>query len=280
MAPAYIPSVRARRVARLLREYREQAGLTATSAAASLGWSQGKVSHIESARNKPSQHDIGLMLDLYGITSHDGAALMALAREAERRNWWTDYIGVLNGPYVALEDEATEILNYAPQVIPGLLQTQDYAREIITAGMPGVVEDVDQRLRARMARQMVLTRDQSPPSLHVILDEAILERPIGGPDVMRDQMYRLGSEARRPNVTIQVLPKAIGTHPGLEGSLIVLRFAEPLDPDVGYSEGFHGGTYLESPQQVARCNVSFERLSELALTPQESAAVIDAAAKR
>lgn len=279
MPPTYIPSVRARRLARSLREAREQAGLSQSAVGASLSWSQQKVGHIENCRNKADEHDVDLMLALYGVQTPEREALMALAREAERRNWWSDYADILSGPYVALEDAASEIREWEPQVIPGLLQTQDYARELITGGRPDSSEETERRLKARMLRQTLLTRPQDPPRLHVILDEAILERPIGSPDIMSDQLYRLRSEARRPNVTIQVLPKSAGTHPGLDGSVIVLGF-DGGDPDVGYAEGFHGAVFLESPHKVAVCRVAFERLSEDSLDPEDSAALIEAAAKK
>ncbi|MEV5827276.1 helix-turn-helix transcriptional regulator [Spirillospora sp. NPDC052242] len=280
MPPSYIPSVRARRLARSLREFREQAELGVTAAAARLGWSQGKVSHIESARNKPNERDVQLMLNLYGVGSPDREAILSLAREAEERGWWTDYIDVLNGPYVALEDAASEIGNWDPQVIPGLLQTPDYAREIIKAGDLGKSDDIERRIRARMVRQTILTREIDPPRLCVVLDEAVLGRPIGGPTVWRDQLRRLLSDAQRPNVTIQFLPQSIGTHCGLEGSLIVLGFAEPADPDVAYAEGFFGVVYMESPQQVEHCRLAFEKICEAALTPESSLELIEAAAKR
>ncbi|MEO5878294.1 MAG: helix-turn-helix transcriptional regulator [Streptosporangiaceae bacterium] len=278
--PTYIPSVRARRVARILRDLRDQAKMSQTAVAGRFGWSQQKVGAIESARNKVSEHDAALLLDLFGVTSPDREATLALVREADQRNWWTDYVGVLSGPYVALEDAADQILNWAPLVIPGLLQTTDYAREIISAGRPGASTDLDQRLRARLARQTVLVRDQDPPNLHVVLDEAVIRRPIGGPDVIRAQLRRLLSEIDRTNVTIQVLPFNAGTHSGLDGSVIVLKFAEPLDPDVAFVEGMMGGVYLENPHQVTRCSLAFERLTEAALTPHDSAALIEAAAKK
>ncbi|RSN64836.1 helix-turn-helix domain-containing protein [Actinomadura sp. WAC 06369] len=280
MSPSYIPSVRARRLARSLREFREQAELGVTAAAARLGWSQGKVSHIESARNKPNERDVQLMLNLYGVGSPDREAILSLAREAEERGWWTDYTDVLNGPYVALEDAASEIGNWDPQVIPGLLQTPDYAREIMRAGDLGKSDDIERRIRARMVRQTILTREIDPPRLRVVLDEAVLGRPIGGPAVWRDQLRRLLSDAERGNVTIQVLPQSVGTHCGLEGSLIVLGFAEPADPDVAYAEGFFGVVYMESPQQVEHCRLAFEKICEAALTPESSFELIEAAAKR
>ncbi|QFG23223.1 helix-turn-helix transcriptional regulator [Actinomadura sp. WMMB 499] len=280
MSPSYIPSVRARRLARSLREFREQAELGVTAAAARLGWSQGKVSHIESARNKPNERDVQLMLNLYGVGSPDREAILSLAREAEERGWWTDYIDVLNGPYVALEDAASEIGVWDPQVIPGLLQTPDYAREIIKAGDLGKADDIERRIRARMVRQTILTREIDPPRLRAVLDESVLGRPIGGPAVWRDQLRRLHSDAQRPNVTIQFLPQSVGTHCGLEGSLIVLGFAEPADPDVAYAEGFFGVVYMESPQQVEHCRLAFGKICESALSPESSLELIEAATKR
>jgi hypothetical protein len=282
MPPSYIPSVRARRLARSLREARESAGFGVTSAAAQLGWSQGKVSHIESCRNKAAPDDVALMLDMYGVTTPDKDALLALACQAEHRGWWTDYVDVFDGPYVALEDAAAEICSWSPLLIPGLLQTQDYARAVVSNGGPDSAEqrDIERRMRARMARQTILTRDEEPPRLHVILDEALLHRPIGGAEVLRHQMYRLKAEAGRPNVTIQVLPITTGAHAGLDGQFILLRFSEPADPDVAYTEGVHGAVYLENPRKVADCTVAFERLCEAALDQEESVALIDAAAEK
>jgi transcriptional regulator with XRE-family HTH domain len=280
-SPTYAPSVRARRLARSLKEARLRADLTATQAAIRLGWSQPKISHIESGRTKPGEDDVALMLNVYGVTSPDRDALLTLAREAERRGWWTDYSDVFTGSYVALEDEASTIREWQPQFIPGLLQTQDYAREVITAGWPeSDNHDIRRRVMARMARQTLLRREPQPPNLHAILDEAVLHRPIGGRDVMREQLQRLITEARRPSVTLQVLPLAAGTHAGLEGLFILLTFPEVADPEVAYTEGIYGDIYLESPTQIARCNVAFERLRKAALNPKQSAAAIEAITKQ
>jgi transcriptional regulator with XRE-family HTH domain len=279
-SPAYAPSVRARRLARGLNEARIEAGITATQAAASLGWSQPKISHIESGRTKPGEGDVRLMLDLYGVTSPGRDSLVVLATEAERRGWWTDYSDVFTGTYVSMEDEAASIREWQPQVIPGLFQTQDYAREVISAGRPESDDnDLRRRIMARMARQTLLRREPESPQYHVLLDEAVIRRPIGGDDVMRAQLRHLLAEARRPNVAIQILPFGAGTHPGLEGPFIVLGFPDPLDPDVVYTEGIYGDVYLESPAQIARCSVVFKRLCELAFDQDRSVALIDATSK-
>jgi hypothetical protein len=277
--PNYIPSVRALQLAARLRTHREKtAKLSQSAAAASLGWTQQKVSLLETARRRADERDVALMLRLYGVCSPERDELLALARDSDQRNWWSDFSDVFTGPFVALEDAAVRINEWQPQVIPGLLQTDAYAREIIAAGRFGE-EDVERRLAARMARQSILSRPNAP-HLHVVLDEAVLERPVGGEEVMRDQMYKLAGDARRSNVTIQVLPKSVGTHAGFEGLFLIFGFAEPAQPDVAYTEGFFGAVYLESRPQVTRCSVAFERLREAALSPDESAAFIDAAAKK
>jgi len=267
-------------LARSLKEARQRAGLTAVQAASRLGWSQPKVSHIENGRTKPGVGDVEVMLNLYGISSPEREALLALAREAGQRGWWTHYADVFTGSYVALEDEASLICEWEAQFIPGLLQTQDYAREVIRAGRPHSKEsDVRRRVMARMARQTVLRREPNAPRLHVVLDEAILRRPIGGWDLMKDQLRYLSKEGRRPNVTLQVLPFSAGTHPGLEGPFIVLSFPEEADPDVAYTEGIYGDVYLESPAEVDRCTTAFKQLCDVALSPEESIVLIDAAAE-
>ncbi|WP_460363907.1 helix-turn-helix domain-containing protein [Actinocorallia lasiicapitis] len=268
--------MRARRLARMLRDQREAIGMHQSAVAAHFGWSTAKVGHIESARNKVSARDVALLLEVYGVTSPEREQVLALAREADQRNWWTDFRGVLTGPYVALEDAASSICEWAPLVIPGLLQTVDYARAAMTAGALGTqIPDLEQRLRARMARQTVLTRAQDPPRLHVVIDGAALTRTVAGPEVMRGQLRHLLNEAARPNITIQVIPVDGETHPGLDGQFIVMRFPDDLHPDVGYVEGFMGGTYLESPQAVGRCTVAFELLAKAALPPDDSVVLLE-----
>lgn len=280
--PAYIPSVRARRLARWLRDFRHKVGLSQEAVAAQLGWSQQKVGHLETGRNKASPHDVALMLDIYGVVTPEREAVIDLAEKADQRGWWTGYADVFSSPYVALEDEAAFIGDWAPQIVPGLLQTPDYTSAIMRAGNleQTSAKEIERRLQARMARQAILARSEDAPHLHVILDESAIRKTIGGPKIMREQLRRLVSDADRPNITIQALPASAGEHPGLDGAFIILKFAAEEDPDVASTEGLHGVVYLEDQRLVTRCNVAFERLRKLALDPQESVALIGATAEQ
>jgi hypothetical protein len=263
-------------LARYLRIHRERAKLRVGEAAAALDWSQGKVSHLESGRNKAKPADVELMLELYGVTSPERDEILALANEADRRNWWAPYTDVLQGPFVALEDGADEIREWAPLLIPGLLQTPDYARAIMTRDDYDIA-GIEHRLQARKNRQIILGRN-NPPTLRVILAELILHREVGNRFTMRAQLRKLLDESSRPNVTVQIVPRNSQVLDGLDGAFTVFGFSTGY-PDVAYAEGFHGSTYLESPPQIERCNVAYERLRGAALNPQESTEMISVAAQ-
>ena len=283
MPEPHSPTVRGRKLASELRRLRERADLTAEQAAAQLGhgWSRYKVARIEQAKTKPTIAGITAMLDLYGVDSGTRAALVDLAKNAWRRGWWTDYSDLFKGTYLALEDDAARIDEWSPQVLPGLLQTDEYAREIIRAGQPDEdTRSIQRRVQARMARKALLSRQDPPaPVLTVVIDEAALRRPIGGRDVMRGQLHALLDAARRPNVEVRVLPLAIGTHRGLDGPFIVLGFPEEIAPDVAYVGTRLGDAYAESREVVRRIRVDFDRLKSVALSPEESTECIAAIAE-
>jgi hypothetical protein len=275
----YVRSVRAYQLAALLTARRQAAGMSQNMVAASLGWSAAKVGHIETAARPARAQDVALLLDLYGVAGSQREEILTLARDARRRNWWTEYVDVLNGPFVALEDEADQICEWAPQVIPGLLQTPDYAWRIISVDPLLSAEEIGKRVDARQYRRKLLDRPDAP-HLRVVIDKAVLDRPVGSAAEWQEQLRRLADDARRDNVTVQILPQTVGIHPGIDGSLIVLRFAEEVVPDVAYCEGFFGGVWMESAPKVARCNLAFERLTDVALSPQQSIALIESAALR
>ncbi|TQS30704.1 helix-turn-helix domain-containing protein [Microbispora sp. KK1-11] len=270
------PTVRHRRLGRELRRLREAAGLMPEAAAKQLGWSRPKVNRIENARTSPSVADVADACDLYGADSATKAGLIQLCRDASQRGWWTAYSDVFAGSYVVLEAEATAIRTWEPALIPGLLQTEEYARALIGPARPAP-DDVElkRRVDARMARKITLLAS-SAPSLHALMDEGALRRPVASPGVMRRQLDSLIDVADRPNVTIQVVPLTAGLHVGLDGGFSVLSFDEG-DPDVGYTGCPGGDVYVEAADQVRGLTLTFEHLAEIALPPDESAALIAAA---
>jgi transcriptional regulator with XRE-family HTH domain len=276
------PTVRGRKLASELRRLREAAGLTAGAAAVQLGkgWSQSKISRIEGAKTKPTERSIVEMLDLYGVDSALREALLKLAKDAWKRGWWTDYSDVFRGSYVAQEDDASLIREWSPQLIPGLLQTEAYARAAIRASARGDDASVQRRVMARMTRTVLLGRDApAAPDLAVVVDEGALRRPVGGRTVMKAQLHALLDATGRPNVRLQVLPFDVGEHPALDGAFIVLSFPEDIAPDVGYVETRIGDGYAESASVVRPLRVDFENLQAAALSPEGSAEFIAAIAE-
>jgi DNA-binding XRE family transcriptional regulator len=279
MAPVpHSLTARGRRLARELRAHRERAEMTLDQAAAALGWNRFKIGRIEAGKTRATAADVGRILDLYGTEDAVHAALVQLARDAGRRGWWTAYSGVFTGGYVSLEDEASEIRTYHVQLVPGLLQTEDYARAIISAGVPNAPDEVNKRLHARMARRTLLSRPDAP-MLKAVLAESALRQLIGGPQVMRDQLIELTRVAQRPNVDLRALPYAVGARAGVEGSFVILGYSDPMDPDIGYSEGIYGNVYIEGADHVVRCNAAFEAIWDAALNEGQSAAFITAIAE-
>lgn len=270
------PTVRHRRLGRELRRLREQTGLSPEVAAHQLGWSRSKLNRVENARLLPSAEDIGNACDLYGVDSSGKAGLIQLGKDAGKRGWWTAYSDVFTGSYIALESEATAIRMWEPTLVPGLLQSEDYAREIICATRPELASpDIDRRVDARMARKINLLGSHAP-TVHALLDEGILHKPVGSPSLTARQLDHILQVAAWPNVTIQVLPLAAGAHGGMEGGFSVLSFDDE-DPDVGYVEGPAGDVYVEATDQVRRLMLTFERILNICLSPEKSAELITAA---
>jgi transcriptional regulator with XRE-family HTH domain len=270
--PGTGPTVRARRLGQRLRDLRERAGLGADEAARRLGWSRAKLVRFETATAVPRSADAAAMCDLYGARSDERAMLVQLAGDAGKRGWWTAYDDVLTGSYVADEALASRIRMWEPQLVPGLLQVETYAWAVIETGRPGNVEDVQRRVMARMARRTLLSRPGAP-ELIAVVDEAVLRRPVGGPAVMREQLEELLRP--RANVTARVVPFAVGAFAGLEGGFTLLDFpAETTFPTEVYAESIAGDLYPESAEQLSRITLAFERISEVALPPDESAGLI------
>ena len=251
------------------------------AAAKQLGWSVSKLYRLENGRSKISTDDLVDMLDLYGVRSPRREALVQLGRDARRRGWWTAYTDIFTGSYIAMEAEASSIRVNA-HVIPGLFQTPGYAHAVITGTRPSVgPEEAERRVAARTARQDALFSRTEQPEIHVILDEAVLHRQVGGPAVMAQQLEALAETATWPQVTLQVLPYTAGANAGMDGHFVILAFeAAAEDPPIAYVEGLMGDVYIEAAEEVDRFNLAWSLLTAQALDPAESAATIRALAQR
>jgi hypothetical protein len=245
-----------------LRRLRESQSITRETAGYHIRCSESKISRLELGRVGFKRRDVEDLLSIYGVTDDaERAPLLELAREANLPGWWQSYSDVLPGwfqQFVGLEEAAEQIRTYEVQFVPGLFQTEDYARAVVTS-QRGVPPDVvERRVRVRMARQEVLAR-ADPPRLWVVVDEAALRRPIGGPKVMRAQLEHLAAMSARPNVSLQVMPFAFGGHAAEGGAFSILRFPEDL-PDVVYIEQLGGAVYMDKPEDVEPYKDAMARL--------------------
>jgi transcriptional regulator with XRE-family HTH domain len=279
------PTVRRRRLAAELRRLRERAGMTGDQVAERVGWSASKLSRIENAHTVPGDAEIRQLLDLYDVEGHYADELFALAQEAAGRGWWETYSPTLPPDYawlIGLEAEAQAALSWEPLIVPGLLQTGDYAREVTN----GYLERIDpvppsetrRRVEARLARQRVLTRD-NPLQLSVVLDQSVLHRRFGDRSVMRSQIKRLLDLSERDNISLRIL-QLDGRHPIGTGAFALLQFGEVHDvtyQDVVYIENLTGGRYVEEEDEVFRYKRAFDRLSDLAVDEQKSREILVAA---
>jgi transcriptional regulator with XRE-family HTH domain len=261
-----------------LRRLREARGVTLGEAGEVIRASHSKISRLETGRVSFKDRDIADLLTFYGVTDEEEReALRALARRANAPGWWHDYSDVVTGwfeAYVGLEEVATQVRAYQVQFVPGLLQTEDYARAVtMLRHASDPPKEIEMRVGLRMTRQQILTRPQ-PPNLWVVLDEAVLRRPIGSRAVMRAQLKHMLEMSDRQNVTIQLIPFNAGGHAAAGGAFNILRFAEPDLPDVVYLEQLTSALYLDKPEAVDNYLMVMERLCMEAVTPAGSADLI------
>ncbi len=262
---------------------RADSGLTREEVAERTGINEATLYRLEVAKARPQTRTLMALLELYGVTNAERRTeLLALARQSDEQSWLQSFPSELPEAYttyISFEGEARSLLNYECLFIPGLLQTEDYARAALQRGMPTATKDEIGRLvEARMSRQAILAREP-PLRLWLIVDEAVLHRPVGGRDVMRTQLERLAESADLPQVTLQALPYAVGGHPGMPGSFVILQFADAGVSDVVYIETQAGDLFLESDTDLSRFSAIFEHLRALALPPDASAELIRGAAR-
>jgi hypothetical protein len=276
--PGGSPTVLRMILARQLQALREKAGLSYEQAAEAIYSSEWTIRRMERAEGGLKPLTVKSLLQAYGITDPaEISAFLTLARDASKPGWWHNYDDVLPPWFrtaVGLEEAATLIRAYEPQVIPGLLQTEGYVRAITAASFPAASQDFAERAVAlRLARQQLLTRP-NPPQYWVVLEETVLRRPIGGHTVMRAQIEHLLQAAERPNLTIQVIPFAAGWHPALYGMFDIFRFPGEQLPDIVYTETLTGAYYLNKPDESARYTEALDRMCAQAASPEHTLAVL------
>ncbi|MEU4893961.1 helix-turn-helix transcriptional regulator [Streptomyces sp. NPDC044780] len=246
-----------------LRDLREKAGVSYDQAARALHVNQTTVRRMEKAEVGLKLPYVEKLLQTYGAEQEEIDSFLALAEEANRPGWWHRFRDVLPdwfSLYVSLEGAASRIRAYEPHFIPGLLQTEEYARTLLSIGFPhGSDRELDRRVALRMERQELLNRPDGP-HLWVVMDETVLRLSIGGPDVMRAQIDHLIEAVQRPNVTLQVVPFSAGPHPGMGGPFQLFRFQIPELPDIVYAEGLTGAGYLDQRSDVAAYLEALDRM--------------------
>ena len=273
------PTVRRRRLGSELRRLREAQSIKLEEVADRLGVAPSTLSRIETGKAPTRSAYLSSMLDFYGVDDPgQRQILVEMAREGHRKGWWAIWEDVLPtgfGIYVGLEAEATSLRVYEPQVVHGLLQTEEYARTVMTTvRRRQTPAEIERLVALRMQRQEVLLRED-PIALWLILDEAVLRRVMGPPELMYDQLVRLMEAAQMPNVTLQVLEFSSGLHPALNGPFTILEFPERFDPDVVYSEGITGQAYIEEREKEVRARAEvFDLLRATALPPANSIELI------
>ena len=267
------PTVRLRRLATELRRLRSAAQLSRENVEEQTGINEGTLYRLETARARPQRRTLMALLDLYGADASLRSDLLAIAQGADNQGWLRPYHSALPEEYTAyisFEAEARSVRNYESLFIPGLLQTEDYARAVIPGVQPGITKDqIDQRVQARMERQQLLDRDD-PLELWAVIDEAAIRRLVGGREIMHAQVTHMIDAAAKPNITIQVIPFGAGAHPGMPGSFVHMDFKDPLDPELVYIDTMAGDLFLEADADLRRYRSMFDHLRATALNASET----------
>jgi len=271
------PTVRRKQLGIELRRLREQAELTCEEVGQRLECSGTRISRMETGRISVRPGDVRELLEVYGVSGAEADSLVQLAREARRKGWWHTYGRVLPTwfeAYIGLESEAVRLRDFQSLVMPGLLQTEDYARAVLRAAPhAGSSAEIDRQVALRMERQRILGQ-ADPPDVWIVLSESVLRVHVGGPAVMRAQLLRLAELAGRPNVTVQVLPYTTAAHVHPVSPFTMLEFADTADPAVVYLEHLTGSLFLENEDEVRRYRVIFDHLRAESLGTGQSADLI------
>lgn len=276
------PNIRRKRLGIELRRLREEQGLTCEDVGRQLDCSGTRVSRVETGVISAKPGDVRELLEVYEVRGEEADALVQLARDARRKGWWHTYGDVLPKwfeAYLGFEGEASRLNAFKSLVVPGLLQTGDYARAVLRAAPnASSSEEIDRQVALRIERQEILTR-HNPLDLWMVLSEAAVRVQAGTPGVMHEQLRHLIDMGQRPNVTLQVLPFGTAAHVNPVSPFTILEFPPPLDPAVVHVEHMTGSLFLEREEEIHRYRVVFDHLRAEALGTAQSEAFIAKLAK-
>ncbi|MEU2257376.1 helix-turn-helix transcriptional regulator [Nocardia xishanensis] len=268
-----------RQLGRHLRDLRNRARMTTRMAAQQLEWSEAKIWRIETGQTSLRSLDVEAMCKIYGAPGDLVGPLTALAKETKARGWWTAYSDVLGEGfeiYIGLEEAARQLSTYENELVPGLLQTESYARAILSAARPDAsLAEIDRRVQLRLARQALVTRAESPVQLDVVISEAVLWRRVGGAEVAAAQLEHLRRMSDLPNVRLQTVPPESGYHAGMESGRFVMlefpegRMGEEPEPPVVYVEAFTGPVYLDKDSEIERYRKAFADIRSVAVDARQ-----------
>jgi transcriptional regulator with XRE-family HTH domain len=269
------PTIRQRELGMRLREFRTAKGLTVEEVAKELLCSPTKISRGETGARRATLRDVRDLCQIYGVDAETSAELMKLAREARQPGWWTKYDDLKITPFIGMEQAATAITCFGMYFVPALIQTEDYAREIIKGIAPKIEEDtLSQRVEARMIRQKLLYQPK-PPKYRALLDEAVLHRQVGGPSVMKAQLNKMLSSMREERAAVQVIPYEVGAYGAIDSNFDYLEFADTMLPDLVFVEGLVSHLYLERQEELERYREALDYLRDEALNLRDSAKKIE-----
>jgi hypothetical protein len=274
-----IPTVPQRALAAALERHRHAAGFEPADIVAGLEWSAVKLWRIETARVSVSPGDVRELARLYGLDETVTESLVSLARQAKRPGWWKGMTQVLPAGFsvhLELESTARSIRIYEAQWVPGLWQTESYARAVLQANvLSSTPEQVERQLQTRMRRQQILERiDPTAPAMWAVLDEAVIRRLVGGREVMRGQLARLAEVSTRPGTTLQILPFTTGAHMADYGSFALFDPSDPAFPVTASVDRPTGSLIEDGPDDIRRYTTMFDHLRAASLSPDESRTLI------
>ncbi|MGP4021447.1 helix-turn-helix domain-containing protein [Saccharopolyspora sp. 5N708] len=276
------PSVRRRQLGAMLRQLRRVSGKTIKDASAWLNIGESAVSKLEKGKIAIKTQTVRALGQLYDVDAAKLDYLLRLASEANERGWWTAYRDTVPDwfrQFVGLEADALDLWNYESEYVPGLLQTPAYARALLQANRPDLADDeIGRQVKLRTERQERLDGDQ-PPRLHFFINESVIRRPTGDPEVMREQLAHLIESSKLDHITLRVLPFAAGPHPAMSGAFVMMQFPEEEAPAFVYVENERGAIYQEDPGDIDRYTVIVDALDRLSLSPDDTRGMLAEAVK-